>query len=254
MHKIFSILFAVALISFLGLPVAHAEDETAVAERPTEAEPVLISAQEPVCDGNQGLIVKRISDNVATTAFDSTLFVLGCHDTIHIFPSEQTYKTWWPNFENVSYVEGAFIATKELEDNVTVRPGTYLVKQPTSPKVYAVEPNGILRWIPDEATAKELYGVNWNKIIIDLSDELFADYTIGENLTATKYPDGVIGYLPVEGRVVYLSGTSYYNLPGDMIDSMRLSTTFLVPLSATVMATYTDGGELAYDTTIAFPF
>ena len=241
MHKILNLLFAVALLSFVGLPVAKA-DEVTIPE-----EPILISEQVLVCNSNRGLVVKR-SDN------SPTIFVLGCNDTIHIFPNEQIYKTWWSDFENISYVEGSFIASQELEKNVTIRPGTYLVKQPSSPKVYAVEPGQVIRWIPDEATAEALYGINWNKIIIDVSDELFSDYTIGTDLTGTAYPNGVIGYLPGEGRVVYLDETSYYNLPGDTIASLRLNTEFLVPLSATILAAYTDGGDLVYDTMIAFPF
>lgn len=247
MHKILTFFFAIALISFVGLPVAKAE-ENALPE-----EPIFIATQEEVCNGNQGLVVKRVSDNNESTTFDSTVFAIGCHNTIHIFPNEQTYKTWWPDFENISYVDGAFIAAKELEDNVTVRPGTYLVKQPSSPKVYAVEPGGVLHWIPDEAAAKTLYGTNWNKIIIDIPAELFADYVIGEDLTTAAYPNAVIGYLP-EGRVVYLNGASYYNLPGETMNALRLKSKFLVPLSAAIMAAYTDGGDLPYDVTIAFPF
>ncbi|MFA6131952.1 MAG: hypothetical protein WC702_02705 [Patescibacteria group bacterium] len=245
MRKIFTLFFAVALISFIGLPAAKAEEDTALNE------PVLISEQIEACNGNQGLVVKRLNNDGVNAI--PTVFVLGCYDTIHIFPNEQTYKTWWTDFEDISYVDGAYIADKKLEGNVTIRPGTYLVKQPSSPKVYAVEPGGVLRWIPDETTAEALYGKKWNTIILDLSDELFSDYTIGATLTTTAYPNGVLGYLP-EGRVVYLSGTSYYNLPGSVMDPLRLESKFLVPLSAGVMATYTDGGDLAYDQAIAFPF
>jgi len=241
MKKLLFLFSVIFLTSFIGLSPARAEEDTAPV-------PELISAPAEICDSNQGLVVQR--SDVSLPA----LFVLGCHNTIHVFPNEQTYKTWWPDFENISYVNGAFVGAKDLLGNVTIRPGTYLVKQTTDPKVYAVEPNGVLRWIPNEATAKTLYGSKWNTIIVDVPDELFADYTIGTNMTDTAYADGTIGYLPVEGRVVYLSGTSYFNLPGDKISSMRLGSKFLVPLSAAVIANYTDGGDLPYDTKIAFPF
>jgi hypothetical protein len=55
-----------------------------------------------------------------------------------------------------------------------------MVKIQTDPKVYAVDANGALRWVPDEWTAKRLYGDDWNKKIDDLSDAFFADYSIGE--------------------------------------------------------------------------
>jgi hypothetical protein len=111
-----------------------------------------------------------------------------------------------------------------------------------------------LRWIPNETVATTLYGTNWNKIIIDLPDEIFSHYTIGDDLTTEAYPDGVVGYLP-EGRVVYLSENYYYNLPGSIMSSLRFRSEFLVPLSAEVMTNYIDGGEdLEYSTSIAFPF
>lgn len=223
----------------------------------TEVPPVDTTeeVEAPTCGGNQGLVVKRPNDGNAETNSDSIVYTIGCDNTLHIFPDEQTYKTWWPDFESLAYIDGTFISQHALGNRVTIRPGTWLVKKASEPKVYAVEPNGVLRWIPDETTAVELYGPNWNKIIIDVPEKFFSDYIISENLTATAYPDGVIGYLPVEGRVVYLTDTIFYNLPGDIINSLRLNTNkFLVPLSAKIMATYTDGGDLVYDTETAFPF
>jgi hypothetical protein len=222
----------------------------------SEAETTPLPATEtetPACGGNQGLLVKREDDGNAETVADSVVYVIGCNETVHVFPNEKIYKTWWTNFDDLSYVDNAWLASQSLEENVTVRPGTYLVKIPSSPKVYAVEPGGLLRWIPDEATALALYGANWNKIIMDIPNELFSDYTIGENLTTAAYPNGVVGYLP-EGRVVYLSDNSYYNLPGEIISSMRFNSSLFVPLSANIMAAYTDGGDLAYDKEVAFPF
>ncbi|HBR80611.1 MAG: hypothetical protein UW63_C0061G0002 [Candidatus Uhrbacteria bacterium GW2011_GWF2_44_350] len=228
--------------------------EEAVPETTDEPEEIPVLISEETCNGNQGLVIKRIDDDNLTANANTTVYVVGCDGTSHVFPNELTYQTWWPDFESLSFVESSFLAQHGLGNNVTVRPGTYLVKLATDPKVYAVEPGGILRWIPNEATAQALYGNNWNQIVIDISDELFADYTIGEDLTDTIYPEAVIGFLPVEGRVVYLSNSSYYNLPGDTINSLRLNTKFLVPLSAEIMTTYSDGGDLIYDEAIAFPF
>jgi hypothetical protein len=227
------------------------EGEEETTETTEEPEAIL---ETEICGGNQGLNVKRVDDNNPETTADSIIYTIGCDGLLHIFPNEQIYKTWWPDFENLSFIDGTFLAQHELADNVTIRSGTYLIKTVSSPKVYAVEPGGILRWIPDEVTALALYGINWNKIIIDIPDELFPDYTIGEDLTTAAYPNGVIGYLPDEGRVVYLSENYYYNMPGDTINSLHLNTEFLIPLSAEIMANYTDGGGMIYNQEVAFPF
>lgn len=225
------------------------EEEVPVPDESVEDEDV-----EETCGGNRGLNIKRVDDSNPETTADAIIFSIGCDGTLHIFPNEQTYKTWWPDFDDVAFVSGTFLAQHDFGDNVTIRPGTYLIKTVSDPKVYAIEPGGILRWIPDEATAVALYGANWNKIIIDIPDEFFSDYTLGENLTASAYPNGIIGYLPVEGRVVYIKDNSYFGLTGDIINSMRLDTKFLVPLSAEIITAYTDGGDLTYDEATAFPF
>jgi|GEM_PF-1715089 hypothetical protein len=217
-------------------------------------EEIIIPISEKTCSASQGLLIKRVDDNNPTTVADSVVYVVGCDDSIHVFPNETVYKSWWSNFDDVAFVDGTYFAQHELEADVTIRPGTYLVKQTSDPKVYAVESNGVLRWIPNETVATTLYGTNWNKIIIDLPDEIFSHYTIGDDLTTEAYPDGVVGYLP-EGRVVYLSENYYYNLPGSIMSSLRFRSEFLVPLSAEVMTNYIDGGEdLEYSTSIAFPF
>jgi hypothetical protein len=54
-----------------------------------------------------------------------------------------------------------------------------MVKIQTDPKVYAIVRGGLLRWIPTEAKAKELYGANWNKQIDYIPDAFFVDYKIG---------------------------------------------------------------------------
>jgi len=146
-----------------------------------------------------------------------------------------------------------FLKSNNLSDRVTIRPGTYLIKSSSDPKVYAVEPGAILRWIPDETTAELLYGKNWNKIVIDIPGELLPDYVMGKPLTSTTYPNGVVGYLST-GRVVYLTDLAYFNLPNDVLNFMRFQSDFFVPLAPEIMANYTDGGDLTSDSAIAFPY
>jgi hypothetical protein len=52
-----------------------------------------------------------------------------------------------------------------------------LVKITTNPKVYAVSGDGKLRWVKTEAMAKKLYGDNWAKLVDDVPDAFFTDYS-----------------------------------------------------------------------------
>jgi hypothetical protein len=82
-----------------------------------------------------------------------------------------------------------------IGQNVTVRPGTWLVKIQTDPKVYAVETYGVLRYVSSVDIAEKLYGTNWATRIIDISPAFFVDYQAGESITTLAHPtEAVIRY------------------------------------------------------------
>ena len=74
--------------------------------------------------------------------------------------------------------------------NVRLREGAYLIKIQSDPKTYAVEPDGLLRWVQTEAQAKALYGTAWNTRVRDVDVSLFADYRIGSPLQDGERPAG----------------------------------------------------------------
>ncbi|MFA5392817.1 MAG: hypothetical protein WC306_04035, partial [Candidatus Paceibacterota bacterium] len=95
------------------------------------------------------------------------------------------------DFSGVVTISQSELESYPLGANVTVRPGTKLVKITTNPKVYAVTAGGNLLAIPDEATATTLYGANWAKRVIDVSDAFFTNYKIATGtVSATAYPSG----------------------------------------------------------------
>lgn len=231
--------------------VEEAEETTPTEE--TKTPPIDTINETETCGGNQGLIVKRPDDGSLQTNADSIVYTIGCDNTLHVFPDEQTFKTWWTDFDDLAFVNSGFLTTHEEGAKVTIRPGTYLVKLPSDPKVYAVEPGGILRWLPDETTAETLYGVGWNTRIIDLSESLFSDYSIGDDLTAEFYPDGTIGYLST-GQVVYLEDDTYHAFIGELWSTGRFQSKFLVDLDDTITANYFAGDEWNENSEILFPF
>ena len=95
-----------------------------------------------------------------------------------------------------------------LAANVTIRPGTKLVKITTDPKVYAVESNGTLVHVPDEATAIALYGDNWAQRVVDVPDAFFTNYTVStETVSATAYPEGSLIKTADAADVYYIDAT-----------------------------------------------
>lgn len=107
----------------------------------------------------------------------------------YVFPNEKTYLTWYSDFNSVQIITDAELAVIPISANATYRPGARMIKIQTDPKVYAVDKGGILRWVTSEQTAKDLYGINWNKMIDDVPDYLFTNYKIGDPITSQSQFD-----------------------------------------------------------------
>lgn len=121
----------------------------------------------------------------------SSVYYLAGDGKRYVFPNEATYFSWYSDFSGVKTIPQSELETYPLGKNVTMRPGTKLVKITTDPKVYAVTPDGKLIWVPSETVASTLWGTNWAKRIVDVSDAFFTNYTIlsGE-VAASAYPAG----------------------------------------------------------------
>jgi len=121
----------------------------------------------------------------------SSIYYLGADGKRYVFPNEATYFSWYSDFSGVVTIPQSELETYPLGANVTMRPGTKLVKITTDPKVYAVEPDGKLVHVPSEATAIALFGADWAKRVVDLSDAFFTNYSVtGNQVSATAYPTG----------------------------------------------------------------
>jgi len=136
----------------------------------------------------------------------STVYYLAADGKRYVFPSESTYFSWYSDFSGVVTIPQAELESYPLGANVTVRPGTKLVKITTNPKVYAVTSGGNLLAIPDEATATTLYGANWAKRVIDVSDAFFTNYKISTGTaSATAYPAGSLVKFGTSADTFYIN-------------------------------------------------
>lgn len=128
------------------------------------------------------------------TADRSTVYYFGFDGKRHIFPNEPTYFSWYSNFDGIKIVTEEELASITLGHNIVIRPGTNLVKIESDSKVYAVEPYGILRHIPSEQTARNLYGYFWADKVLDVNVAFFPDYLIREPLPSIPnvHPEGTV--------------------------------------------------------------
>ena len=152
------------------------------------------------------------------TKNSSTIYYIGLDHLRHVIPTVKEYDSWFQTFLAVKEVPATTLSKIDLGKNLTVRPGTYLIKMKTGNKVYAVDEAGKLRWIKDEQLATALFGYNWSKRIITIEQTVFSNYEIGSPISEYKYIDGMIVrkgdevYKTSYGKLTRLSPDGYlYN-------------------------------------------
>ncbi len=136
----------------------------------------------------------------------AAVYYIGSDGMKYVFPDVKTYETWYENFDSVQRVSTTELDMYPDGGAVTYREGTYLVTNENSNKVYAVEPGGILRWIPTAETASALYGANWGSKVRNVIPGFFSSsYTVGSNLGST---------LPTGTIAMEQGGDTYYRIDG----------------------------------------
>ena len=138
------------------------------------------------------------------TRYSSTVYYFGYDGKRHAFPNEPIYFSWYSNFDGIKIVTPGELAEIPLSSSIVVRPGTNLIKIQTDPKVYAVEPYGVLRHVTSESLARTLFGENWASKVLDLDVAFFPDYKIGTPITYQAHPENTVFRYLNEGDKTYI--------------------------------------------------
>lgn len=172
----------------------------------------------------------------------AAVYLIGTDAKKYVFPSQKEYFTWYPNFDKVVRVAVAELDMYPDGGAVTVRPGTKLVTHANTAKVYAIEPGGILRWIPTDTIAKALYGNNWTSRLVDVIPGFFS--------SSYKATGADISDKYAKGTVVKM-GTTYYYIDGTskraFANDAALTANGYVAADAvavTALTGYTDGTSI----------
>lgn len=154
-----------------------------------------------------------------------------------VFPNETTYFSWYSDFSGVVTIPASELQSYPLGGNVTMRPGTKLVKITTDPSVYAVEANGVLRKIQNEAQAASLYGTDWAKRVVDVPDAFFTNYTIGSVLASGSIPAGSLVKNAGSSNVFYFDGSNYRAIASEAaMNANRFNFSNVLTVSNTITA------------------
>ncbi|MBM3204796.1 hypothetical protein FJZ48_02330 [Candidatus Uhrbacteria bacterium] len=129
-------------------------------------------------------LIKLPDDGNSNTQEDSAVYYYGKDCKRHAFPNVQTYMSWYWDFSKVQTVSAVTLSLMPLGKNVTYRPGVYMVKFPSVPKVYAVGRGGVLRWVTSESLATTMYGSSWRYLVYDIPESFYTNYVFGADIVA----------------------------------------------------------------------
>lgn len=193
-----------------------------------------------------GSLIKLPDDRNPRTDADSIVYYYAADGKRYVFPGDKIYFSWYRDFSGVRTVDAATMSSIPLGGNVSYRPGTRLVKLETDPKVYAVEPRGILRPLASEAAAIGLYGPDWAKRVDDLSDAFFSGYRIGAPLDGSAFPSGSVVRRASDGTVFYVDGMSLRRIASPSVQAaLGIRDGFVLP-TARDLSGYGNGPDLSF--------
>lgn len=158
----------------------------------------------------------------------SAVYFLANDGKRHAFPNEDVYFSWFESFSSVQEVSNSTLASIALGKNVTMRPGTWLVKIQSLANVYAVEPGGIIRWIDSEGIATQLYGTGWNEMIRDVYDAFWPDYNPNGSISTPEHPDGTLIQYIGETTAHYIKDEVKHLVPDDVFTANLFRDEFVI--------------------------
>lgn len=176
-----------------------------------------------------------------------------------VFPNTATYISWYPTYGGIKTVTLDQLSSVPIGGNITVRPGTYLVKTNNNTSTYAVEPfkdvtrgpAGTLRVIDSETRAAALYGADWRNRVIDVPSAFFVNYNTGIPISTNKHPAGTL--------IKYPGQSSYYYIGLDGLKHLVTSTgltanKFQTKFAVETTITYGTGAQInSFDSSVGSP-
>jgi len=100
----------------------------------------------------------------------------------HAFPNASVFLSWYTGQDFISIIPSADLAQIPLGQNVTYKPGSRLVKFEFSSRLYVIDRFGVLRLVPNEDVAIQLYGFLWKRRVDIIPDTLFGNYAFGSDI------------------------------------------------------------------------
>jgi len=108
---------------------------------------------------------------------ESKIYSVTSDDTLKLFPDEDTFYAWGHSFSEVKKISCNDLNDYKITGSWTYERASYLVKFHGQHGVYTLDNGKYLRLIPNEITARKMYGRNWNHLVRELPAREARDYS-----------------------------------------------------------------------------
>ncbi|MDO8669175.1 MAG: S8 family peptidase [Candidatus Buchananbacteria bacterium] len=124
----------------------------------------------------------------------SAVYYLDHNQIRHLFSNQNIFFSWysgdWTDHE-IETVSQSKFDSYSFGNNVTIRPGTKLIKFQNSGRVYAVSSPNILHYANVD-TLKKLYGDDYGLRLVTIQNSFESDYIQGDKLDGSTYPSSTL--------------------------------------------------------------
>lgn len=136
---------------------------------------------------NEGDVIKAAcSEGAGSDDACWSVYYLGRDGRRHFFPNEDVYRTWFDDFDNVVEISRSEMDNYPVGKNVTIKPGSRLVKFQTSDAIYAVSEGGVLHHYLQPLLVVADYGRDWAaQYLVVLPDTFYSDYRLGDEIDSS---------------------------------------------------------------------
>ena len=108
---------------------------------------------------------------------DPAVYSVTSGDDLKLYPNEETFYAWGNDFADVRTISCSKLDAYDVAGTWTYSRASYLVQFYNQPGVYTLDNGEYLRLIPDEYTAKRMYGSNWVSLIHVYAQRDKSDFT-----------------------------------------------------------------------------
>jgi len=108
---------------------------------------------------------------------EAKVYSVTSDDTLKLFPDEDTFYAWGHSFSEVKKISCDDLDDYKISGRWTYERANYLVKFEGQRGVYTLDNGKYLRLIPNEVTAKKMYGRNWHRLVREFPARDVRDYS-----------------------------------------------------------------------------